>query len=192
LYDHLCKELRYCSEEEIEIFHSMVREHVRGRKTVEQVVREVSAWGANMATLSSWKHPTGRKSHYRKKASQLTSEVVLESCRAIKGLFALVVTSGSYCVPAEKLNHWESPVLGTFGDHLLPYALQHASVRLKGCAGIRHEDREESQGFVDPSCRSLCGHTRIGGTICFECMSSTMQVVREMMTQYTTGGIHIA
>ena len=192
LYDHLCKELRYCSEEEIEIFHSMIREHVRGRKTVEQVVREVSAWGANMKTLRSWKHPHGHKSHRRRKASQLTPEVVLESCRAIKALFASVVTARSYCVPAEKLNHWESPVLGTFGDHLLPYALQHASVRLKGCSGIRHEDREDSQGFVDPSCRGLCGHARTGGTFCSECMSSTTQVVREMMTQYTIGGIHIA
>ena len=192
LYGHLCKELRYCSEEEIEIFHSMIRKHVRGRKTVEQVVSEVSAWGASMQTLRTWKHPKGHKSHHRTKARQLTPEIVLASCRAIKGLFASVVTSDSRCVPGEKLNQWVSPVVGTFGDHLLPYALQHASVRLKGCAGIRHEDRAESQGFVDPSCRGLCGHTRTGTTSCSECMSSTMQVVREMMTQYTIGGIHIA
>ena len=190
LYEHLCEKLRYFSEEEVEILHSMIRPHVRGRKTAKQIVREINAWGSSMKMLRMWRHPNGRKASARKKATQLTPDVVGDACRAIKVLFKSVIIADSYCTREPNSKKWKSPVLGEFSDHLLPYSLQQATVRVRGCSAIGHEDREEADGFVDPSCSKLCGHRRDSGTFCQACLTSTMQVVREMLTQQTVCGAH--
>jgi len=150
-YSALCAKLRYCSEEEVEILHSMIRPHVRGRKTVKQVVREVNAWGSSMKMLRTWRHPKGRKSSTRKKATQLTPEMVGDACRSIKELFKSIITADSYCSREPNSKELHSPVLGDFSDHLLPYALQQANARVRGCYAIAHEDREEAEGYIDPS-----------------------------------------
>jgi hypothetical protein len=190
LYEHLCEKLRYFSEEEVEILHSMIRPHIRGRKTAKQIVREINAWGSSMKMVRMWRHPNGRKASARKKATQLTPDVVGDACRAIKVLFKSVIIADSYCTREPNSKKWKSPVLGEFSDHLLPYSLQQATVRVRGCSAIGHEDREEADGFVDPSCSKLCGHRRDSGTFCQACLTSTMQVVREMLTQQTVCGAH--
>jgi hypothetical protein len=191
LYALFREKLRYCSEEEVEIFHSLIRAHVAGRKTAEQVAREINALGANMEMLRRWRLPKEKDSSCRAKAVQLTPESIADASRTIKRLFKAAATCESFCTQEGKSEKWMSPVLGEIGDHLLPYALQQSSVRLRGCSGIANEDREESRGFVDPRERRACGHCRTGEKWCAACLASTLKVVREMMMQCTIGGHHI-
>ena len=81
-YPSLYEKLRYMSEEEIEIMHSMIRPHVRGQKTVKQLVREVYALGSSAKMLPTWRHPKGRKVSARNKAGQLTPEVIGDASKS--------------------------------------------------------------------------------------------------------------
>jgi hypothetical protein len=191
LFDELRQKLRYCSEEEVEIFHSMIRSHVHGKKDSKGVAREVNAWGFNMSMLRSWRPAQSNKKRSRQKAAQLTEERISVASRAVKGMFRAAITADIACVPDEKAGSWLSPVLGQFSDHALPYCLQRAAVRLRGCGGIRNEDREECDGFVDSGSRRLCGHRKGRNGSCAVCLSSTIAVVREMMAQSTIRGMKV-
>jgi len=183
LYAQLQEKLRYCSEEEVEIFNSIIRGHVRWRKSSAQVVRAINAWGTSMTMLRSWRPKKLRRHVVRERALQLTTERVNAASKAIKGLFKRVATMESFCTWDAKGAQWDSAAIGSFSDHALPYALQRAKVRVRGCAAIGNEDRVVADGHVDPRERRLCGHEKCSGALCAACLESTLNVVREMMDQ---------
>jgi hypothetical protein len=191
LYAEMREKLRYASEEEVEIFHSRVRPHVHWKKDAEAVAREVNVLGANMQKLRAWRPRKTQRTGSRPRAAQLTAERVNIACREIKDLFKQVITSEVPCVLDEKEADWESEVLGAFGDRLLPFALQHAGVRLRGCGGIRDMDREDCDGYIDTGSHRHCGHPRTGGSTCEACLVSTLAVVREMLTHSTIYGQNV-
>jgi hypothetical protein len=183
LHAQLQEKLRYLSEEEIEILNGMVRGHVRWKKTSAQVVRAINAWGTSMKMLRSWRPRKLRKHSIRARAVQLTAERVHTASKAVKALFAQVVTMAPQCTWDAAEGKWQSPALGTFADHALPYALQRARVRVRGCSAIANDDRVQADGYLDPKQRRLCGHEKCRGAFCRACMESTLTVVREMMDQ---------
>ena len=192
LYCEMRAKLRFCSEEEVEIFHSLIRPHVRSKKSSKEVALEVNAYGGNMKMLQTWRpHKPKRKGCIRK-AAQLTTERILTASRTVNAMFKKGISVDSPCTEAEKPGHLLSRVLGEFDESGLPYCLQRASVRLRGCGAIRNEDREECDGWVDIGSRRLCGHGKAGKGSCQACLASTAAVVREMMTQSTIRGLKIA
>jgi hypothetical protein len=183
LYAQLQEKLRYCSEEEVEIFNGMVRGHVRWKKTSEQVVRAINAWGSNMKMLRSWRPRKVHSQVVRARSVQLTTERVTAASVAIKRLFQRAATTRDFCRWDAAEGQWHSHVLGTFADHALPYALQRAKVRIRGCSAIENDDRVAADGYVDPKHCRPCGHQKRSGAFCMDCLESTLHVVREMMDQ---------
>jgi hypothetical protein len=179
-YDQLVKNFQHLSEEEIEILHSTLRVHLHVQQNAKETARAVNFCGARAKMMRRWREEKAKKGHAKCSRSEPFPKGITRAIAALKRLFKSAIVCTTPCEPAEK-HEWKSAVFSTFDDHLLPYAMQQANVRLRGCRGMSSNDRLEFTSFIDVKYRRLCGHERNGEDTCGECRNTILQIVREMM-----------
>ena len=188
LYQSFTSSIRFYSEEEIEVFHSMIRPHIHGQRTAKQVVRTVNYCGATAEMMAEW---IGKRRQKKlavpQKKADFSALSVTKAVRALKAMFRAVAVIEKPCSPSKKPREWDSTVLGSFNDHLLPFAMQQARVRIRGCRGTWTEHRVELQLFLDRKFCRLCGHASGPGP-CGDCKCQTIAVTVEMLRNATSRG----
>jgi len=179
LYASLTENLRFLSEEEVEIFHSTIRARIIGPKDSEHLARFVNFCGARADMMQRWK---GEPSESEGKQSWMRDVdcFAAKSAAAVKALFNATILVDTPCHKTEGAA-WQSAVLGTIGDHCLPYALQLARIRVRGCTGNIHAHRVVCDGYLDSRAQRLCGHRRTRDRCCSECEAAVTQIATELL-----------
>lgn len=162
------KNYHYTSEEEVEIFHSLIRKCTGPRCDLDTLVRRINFTGAMQETLMEWRDATDNKTHHGGLPVDHAQETVSAMSAAIKHMFEDVIQKDVALQEAEN-DKWTSAVLGEIPDRMLPIALQRKEWVYGYRGSSMHDIKVKHGGMLRLGQRTLCGHVVEKGTSCARC-----------------------
>jgi len=183
VYSQLTAQICRFVEEDIEIFHSMVRPFTYSHRTPLHLSLISNFFGARRHCIARWKSALGmRRKHGGMPHGLKGGENKLASL--IKALFEKCLHTRVWMKSINK-DRWLSSALGTVNDRALPLPLQKG----KGIYGLKSCDLGDMKvctpGFVNCRHTHYCGHARLRGGGCSECVHLVESMARQVLQGLT-------
>jgi hypothetical protein len=156
-FEQFRRNYRYTSEEEVEIFHSILRRSTSQYRELDSFVRFVNFVGSTRESVEQWMKRTGVRSRRGGRPKDHTPEKAKELSVVIIGMFSRLIAGQRKTLP-DGPGHWRSAELGQFDDRMLPLPLQR-NRNMYGLRTIRlGAYKVEHSGILGFCSRTLCGH----------------------------------
>lgn len=184
-FNFVSQNIRYLSEEEIEVFHSTIRPLVANTKTTaQQAIRKIKHFDAVKGEQFNLKK-TMNSGVKRKRGFCFAEKAWLgdeSEChlldKAITDLLKSTLRNDVILKPVRKEDHcWSTHHLGTVKDTAFPLPLQ-SRTELKGCSQAHLRCQVVHDGWLQgiPG-RHACGHVSVSGECCQACRKMYSEVV---------------